>query len=255
MIKIKTKEPSAVAYASAANILYFILCVIINKTAASSRTVNIIFLALSVLLWFIMGNVFSRNLYRPDFNKSAEFILLSFLPVLIFLITYNILMSVALNNQTSNWLLFYFVGAPILFFIKPAVFLLGVLNIDFYLFVYLFVAALMFFSFLGLVLNRKNIKKRTFTTVKIKEKNSRVVRESKPAARRAAFSSDIAADGQLSKSDENINDAVEVRFDEDFVQVTFDSASGSEQHKDSLRGKQSSYPEQSKGKRKIRRSR
>jgi len=164
MTKNKLKEPSAVTYAFIANILYFIICAIYCKINSQNQIFNICFLSLCVLLWFITGNVYSRKLSKIDLKKYLSFILISFMPILIFLITYNILINVQIKSQTYNWIMYYSIGAPIIFWIKPASFLINVLNINFYLFAYTVLAAFMLVCFFGLLSSGKIRKSKTVKT-------------------------------------------------------------------------------------------
>lgn len=164
MTKNKLKEPSAVTYAFIANILYFIICAIYCKFNSENQILNISFLSLCVLLWFITGNIYSRKLTKMNLKKYLSFILISFIPILIFLITYNILANLHINSHTYNWIMYYSIGAPIIFWIKPASFLINVFNIDFYLFAYSILAAFMVVCFLGLLSSGKVRKANTETS-------------------------------------------------------------------------------------------
>ncbi|NMC55635.1 MAG: hypothetical protein GYA50_00180 [Eubacteriaceae bacterium] len=154
----KTKEPSAITYAFIANILYFFICAIYCSINSQNQVLNISFLSLCVILWFIIGNVYSRKLKKTDLKKYLLFVFISFIPILIFLITYNILINVSVNSQTYNWILYYSIGAPIIFWIKPAAFLINFFNLDFYLFAYSIVAAFMFICLIGMLSSSKRHK-------------------------------------------------------------------------------------------------
>jgi len=149
MPKIKTKEPSTIAYAFAGNLLYFILCAFLYTVEVQNQTAEIIFLSLSALLWFIISYSYSKNLKIFKIRKLIQFILLSFIPALLFLIAYNGFEYLTIKNQTYNWILFYSVGATALFYTKPALFLLNIVDFEFYILAYSFIGVLVLFSFLG----------------------------------------------------------------------------------------------------------
>ncbi len=211
MTKTKLKEPSAVTYAFIANILYFIICAIYCKINSQNQVFNICFLSLCVLLWFITGNVYSRKLSKIDLKKYLSFILISFMPILIFLITYNILINVQLKSQTYNWIMYYSIGAPIIFWIKPASFLINILNINFYLFAYTILAAFMLACFFGLLSSGKNRKARTVKMLKNDKKQSN------------SFNSEAAVTEENEphfQNNDNTSNALE--YDDGTQQIIFD---------------------------------
>lgn len=146
----KKKNPSIFACALAVNILYYILCVIIYKIDSDNQIVNIVFFALSVMLWLGVGLFYSKKTGDFTFSKGIKLILLGFLPVLFFMIAYTVLLYMTVSNQTYNWILFYSIGAPILFWIKPAIFLINFFNVDFYVFAYVYIAGLIVASIIGM---------------------------------------------------------------------------------------------------------
>lgn len=166
MTKKKLNEPSAVTYAFIANIIYFIICVIYCKFNSENQILNISFLSICLLLWFIAGNIYARKLTTMNLKKYLSFILISFMPILIFLITYNILANLHINSNTYSWIMYYSIGAPIIFWIKPASFLINVFNIDFYLFAYAIISAFMAVCFLGLLSSVKIQKSKTVKNYK-----------------------------------------------------------------------------------------
>ncbi|MEL7569709.1 MAG: hypothetical protein AAGU14_04015 [Eubacteriaceae bacterium] len=211
MTKNKLKEPSAVTYAFIANILYFIICAIYCKINSQNQVFNICFLSLCVLLWFITGNVYSRKLSKIDLKKYLSFILISFMPILIFLITYNILINVQIKSQTYNWIMYYSIGAPIIFWIKPASFLINILNINFYLFAYTILAAFMLACFFGLLSSGKNRKARTVKMLKNDKKQSN------------SFNSEAAVTAENEphfQNNDNTSNALE--YDDGTQQIIFD---------------------------------
>lgn len=146
----KKKSPSIFACALAVNILYYILCFIIYKIDSDNRIVNIVFFALSVMLWLGTGLFYSKKTGDFTFSKGIKLILLGFLPVLFFMIAYTVLLYMTVSNQTYNWILFYSIGAPILFWIKPAIFLINFFNVDFYVFAYVYIAGLIVAFIIGM---------------------------------------------------------------------------------------------------------
>jgi hypothetical protein len=146
----KKKNPSIFACALAVNILYYILCVIIYKIDSDNQIVNIVFFALSVMLWLGVGLFYSKKTGDFTFSKGIKLILLGFLPILFFMIAYTVLLYMTVSNQTYNWILFYSIGAPILFWIKPAIFLINFFNVDFYVFAYVYIAGLIVAFIIGM---------------------------------------------------------------------------------------------------------
>ncbi len=212
MTKNKTKEPSVITYAFIANILYFFICAIYCNVNSQNRILDISFFTLSVLLWFIIGNNYSRKLKQINIKKYLSFILINFLPILFFLIAYNILINISINSQTYNWILYYSVGAPIIFWIKPASFLINVFNMDFYLFAYFIVASLMCICFLGLLSSGKKRK------IKTAQKSAYVNKELPGLTAEAAVS--MKDETHSENIIGNIDNILE--YDDETEQATFD---------------------------------
>jgi hypothetical protein len=160
----KKKNPSVFACALAANIIYYIICVLLYKINNDSQIANSIFFALSVIVWFGIGFFYSKKTADFTFSKGVKLVLLGFLPVIIFMLAYTGLLNMNYSNQTYNWTLFYNIGAPLLFWIKPAVFLINFFDVEFYIFAYVYIGVLFIASIAGacipqILLHAKNKKK------------------------------------------------------------------------------------------------
>ena len=146
-----------------------------------NQVLDMSFFTLTILLWFIFGNNYSKKLHSFDMSKFLLFIFINFMPILIYLIAYNVLINISLNAQTHNWILYYSIGAPIIFWIKPASFLLNYFDIDFYLFAYMILALLMIVCFLGLLSSSRGHKTKTTHNYKINKETSRFAAEAAAA--------------------------------------------------------------------------
>ncbi len=153
----KKKNPSVFACALVINVIYYIICIIIYKINSDNHITNGIFFAFSIIVWFGIGFFYSKKTIDFSFSKGAKFIFLSFLPIILFMVAYNVLLNMNLSNDTYSWVLFYNIVAPLIFWIKPAVFLLDFFDIAFYTFTYAYIGILLIASIIGLLASQLSL--------------------------------------------------------------------------------------------------
>ncbi|MGI6348600.1 MAG: hypothetical protein GX245_03195 [Eubacteriaceae bacterium] len=148
----KNKTASMLSLALIGNIFYYILCAILFQLSPVSKAVYILFFICSILLWFGIGAYYGTCARKTNIGKQFIFALVTMIPILLFFITYVVLTRLQSSTTGNPWLLFYTFGAPLLFWLKPATFLLHSFNISFPLFAAGYILLLLLTTFAGAAL-------------------------------------------------------------------------------------------------------
>lgn len=147
----KTRSTSMLSPALTGNILYYILCALLFQLSPTSQNIYVLFFISSALLWFSVGMFYGKRAQKPSVAKHFGFALLAMLPIFLFLATYVTLTRMQPSVEGNPWILFYSFGAPLLFWLKPAAFLLNHMTVSFPIFAIAYIGFLMFITFISAV--------------------------------------------------------------------------------------------------------
>ena len=165
----KTKTASMLSLALIGNIFYYILCAILFQLSPASKAVYILFFVCSILLWFGIGAYYGTCARKTNIGKQFIFALVTMVPILLFFITYVVLTRLSSPVTGNPWLLFYTFGAPLLFWLKPATFLLHSFNISFPLFAAGYILLLLLTTFAGAALSVFKQRKEALLPIEVEE--------------------------------------------------------------------------------------
>lgn len=165
----KNKTASMLSLALIGNIFYYILCAILFQLSPVSKAVYILFFICSILLWFGIGAYYGTCARKTNIGKQFIFALVTMIPILLFFITYVVLTRLQSSTTGNPWLLFYTFGAPLLFWLKPATFLLHSFNISFPLFAAGYILLLLLTTFAGAALFALKQHKETLLPIESEE--------------------------------------------------------------------------------------
>lgn len=146
------------------NISQLALAAVIYIVAATglrlSYTINGLFFGLQGLIWLIFGYITSLGCDMTKPKGALVYSLLSVLPITV-LLSLCVLLGAVSPEGTTGWAQFFFFGAPLGFFLKPAVFLNILIKNSAYLIYAADIFILVCASFVGcLVGNESNKKKK-----------------------------------------------------------------------------------------------
>lgn len=116
---MKTAWNDILKYAVIGNLLHLGMCFIYSFISNKSIVMSISFTILILAMYFILGLRYSISGEKKREISVLQLSIVTALPIIIFLITGQILEGMQGLSSIQNYSLFYIIGAPMLFWSKP----------------------------------------------------------------------------------------------------------------------------------------
>ena len=107
-----------VKYAALGNILHLILSYLYTFVGSKDIILSSSILGLLLIMWLLIGFQFTFKIDKKSEIGLLALGLVSLLPIILFLITCQSLEGLDNLNDVQNYSIFYFLGAPVLFWSK-----------------------------------------------------------------------------------------------------------------------------------------